>query len=101
MESPIYTIKRQKVWIYPGDAPWHFVNVGKGISKEIKELFGEWSGGFGSLPVKVIVGKTTWKTSIFPDKKSGSYLLPLKASVRKKENIIADKTLSYSIEILV
>ncbi len=27
-----------------------------------------------SIPVRVTVGKTTWETSIFPDKKSQTYL---------------------------
>ena len=38
---------------------------------------------------------------IFPDKKAGAYLLPLKAHVRKKERIVAGNTISFSIEIVV
>jgi hypothetical protein len=47
----------------------------------------------------VTIGQTVWKTSIFPDSKSGSYLLPLKAEVRKKEKIGVGDTLTFSIEI--
>ena len=42
--------------------------------------------GFGSIPVKAQIGKTEWKTSIFPTKE-GTYLLPVKAIVRNKEGI--------------
>jgi len=98
MKKPTYKM-REKVWLYPGMAGWHFVSVSKKASKSIKQLFGNSERGFGSIPVVVTVGKTSWKTSIFPDKKSGKYLLPLKAEVRKKESITAGKTLAYSIEI--
>ena len=57
--------------------------------------------GWGSLPVTVTIGKTSWKTSIFPDAKAGAYLLPLKADVRKKEKILASDTVSFSLEIRV
>jgi uncharacterized protein (DUF302 family) len=55
--------------------------------------------GFGSVPVMVTIGKTKWKTSIFPDKRSGTYLLPLKAEVRKKESIYSGDNISLIIEI--
>ncbi len=100
MKGKTYKLKG-RVWLYPGIAGWHFVSVNKKISKEIKQLFGWGSRGFGSLPVMVTVGVSKWKTSIFPDKKSQTYILPLKALIRKKENIIANKIVIYSIEILI
>ena len=100
MKKPIYKI-RTKVWLYAGMAGWHFVNLPKNQSKEIKKLFGVMAAGWGSLPVIVTIGKTSWKTSIFPDKKSGTYLLPLKAEVRKKEKIVNGDTINFSIEIRV
>lgn len=78
---------RAKVWLYPGLAGWHFVTVPKKISTTIKETMKGKTKGWGSVPVSVQVGKTVWKTSIFSEKTSGCYLLPLKAQVRKKEEI--------------
>lgn len=90
----------EKVVLWPGEtAAWHFVGVTKIVGKEIKEKMGKNTRGFGSVPVKVTVGKTTWQTSIFPDKYSGSYILPLKASVRKKEGIEAGDMLKYMITL--
>ncbi len=80
-------------------AGWHFIGVAKKQSDEIKEKFGALKKGWGSIPVVVMIGKTAWKTSIFPDKKSGTYLLPLKAEVRKKEGITAKSVVSFSITI--
>jgi len=90
---------RAKVWLYPGMAGWHFVTLPKKQSDLMKEMFGVMKRGWGSLPVVVTIGKTSWKTSIFPDKKAGAYLLPLKAEVRKIENISAGDTISLSLEI--
>ena len=98
MKAAIYTIK-SKVWLYPGMAGWHFASMPKKESQEIKARFGKMAKGWGSLPVTVTVGKTSWKTSIFPDRKSDTYLLPLKSEVRKKEGIVADKTITLSIKI--
>jgi hypothetical protein len=90
---------RSEVWLYPGMAGWHFLSLPKKESGEIKEKFGKHKRGWGSIPVLVTINKTRWKTSIFPDKKSGSYLLPLRAEVRKKEGIFARDTVSFIVEL--
>lgn len=82
----IYKVKA-KVWLYPGMAGWHFVTLPKNIAKDIDFYFSHAKRGWGSLKVEVNIGKTSWKTSIFPDKSKDSYLLPLKSEVRKKEAI--------------
>lgn len=90
----------EKVWLYPGEsANWHFVTLTKTVGQEIKETFGKHAKGFGSLPVEVTIGKTVFKTSIFPDKRVGSYLLPLKAKVRKAEDIEAGEPVTFTIEL--
>jgi len=100
MEDIQYKIKAE-LWEYPGKAAWHFITVPKNNSKEITELFGEAKRGWGSLPVNVIIGKSKWKTSIFPDKKTGTYLLPVKAEIRKSENIVAGDNVDVLINIII
>ena len=80
---------------------WHFLSVAKKQSEEIKKLFAGATRGWGSLPVEVTLGKTSWKTSIFPDKKSGTYLLPLKADVRKKEGVAHGDIVNFVVHIKV
>ena len=80
-------------------AGWHFAGVPKKESAEIKENFSTISRGWGSLPVQVTIGKTTWDTSIFPDRKSGTYLLPLKSQIRKKEDIMNKDKILLTIKI--
>jgi hypothetical protein len=80
-------------------AGWHFTGIPKKESEEIKKE-SVVKAGFGSIPVEVTVGKTKWKTSIFPDKRSGTYLLPLKAEVRKKEKIFSEDDIYLTIELI-
>lgn len=80
-------------------AAWRFITVPKKESEVIRKKYGAQVRGWGSLPVSVTIGETSWNTSIFPDKKSGTYLLPLKAAVRKAEGIFDDDTVAFSLTI--
>lgn len=78
---------KSKLWVWPGDkAAWRFVTVPKEDSEKIRKRI-KLKNGFGSIRVRVKTGKTAWDTSIFPDSRSGTYLLPVKASVRRAEGL--------------
>lgn len=82
-------------------AGWHFITIPKDISDDINQNFGDRKRGWGSLPIIATIGKTSWKSSIFPDKKEGSYVLPIKKEIRKKETIQIGDTLKFMLEITV
>lgn len=42
--------------------------------------------GFGNIKVTARIGESCWKTSVFPQK-SGGWLLPVKAAIRRAEGI--------------
>lgn len=75
------------LWLYEGDAAWHFITVPEDVSDQIDADAPDIKGGFGSVPVRVTVGATTWSTSVFPDAKRGAYLLPVKKDVRRSEGL--------------
>jgi hypothetical protein len=100
MEANQFQIHSQ-VWIYPGIMGWHFASVPREESARILAIFGGLKKGWGSLPVKVTLGSMTWETSIFPDKKSQCYHLPIKALVRKKEGISSGNMVDFLLEIRV
>lgn len=66
---------------------WFFVSLPEDVTDEIDARHGHAAAGFGSLPVEVTVGRTTWRTSIFPDTKRGCFVLPVKKAVRTKEGL--------------
>lgn len=90
-------------WLWPGEkAAWVFIHLPQEKSAEIQffnENLHEKKRGWGAVRVVATIGQTTWQTSIFPDKKSGCYLLPIKASVRKAENFSAGSTVEVWLSI--
>ena len=75
------------LWRYPGADGWHFVSLPPEISTDITDISTGIRRGFGSVRVAVTVGSTSWRTSIFPDSKTGVYLLPVKKAVRVAERL--------------
>lgn len=90
---------QEKIWLYPGKAGWYFVTIPADVTQDIDFSFSHLKKGWGSLRVKVTIGETTWMTSIFPDKETKCYLLPVKAEVRKKEKISADQKITLVLEV--
>lgn len=80
-----------KVWLWPGDTGWHFVTLDKSIYDKVRKVYPK-----GFVKVEVKLGKSTWDTSLFPHKLSG-YLVCIKNSIRKKENIFAGDTVHLKI----
>jgi hypothetical protein len=77
------------------------MTVPKDVSLNIKKKFGGNARGWGSLPVVAKIEKTAWETSVFPDSKSGTYLLPLKATVRKSVGLYEKDTAQVRLTIRV
>lgn len=96
---PTWTFDAE-VWLHSGGS-WHFVNVPEDDADEIEERFGRHAGGFGSVRVEVTIGGSRWKTSLFPDTKQATYVLPLKQAVRRAEGLSAGSTATVRIEVLV
>jgi hypothetical protein len=75
------------VFAWGEDGPsWRFLRLPLDVADEVRDVAGE-PGGFGSVRVHVRIGQTVFATSVFPEKASGSYLLPVKKSVREREGI--------------
>ena len=74
-----------KILYWRGPAPWFFVAVPVSQSQDLKAISGFVTYGWGVIPARVRIGKTEWRTSLFP--KDGCYLVPIKASVRKAEGL--------------
>jgi hypothetical protein len=88
------------LWQYPGDSGWHFVSVPAEVSADIADLTGGTRRGFGSVRVAVTVGGTSWRTSIFPDSKTSTFLLPVKKAVRVGEHLDVGDDVRVRVEIV-
>ena len=76
-----------ELWLWPGDGAWHFVSLPEDVADEITDRYDGRKRGFGSLKVHVHCGTSQWDTSIFPDTKRGTYVLPVKKQVRSREGL--------------
>ena len=74
-----------EMWFWKGPAPWHFVTVPEEECGELEAASAFVTYGWGMIPVAAHIGRTGWKTSLFP--KDGRYIVPVKAKVRGAENL--------------
>lgn len=86
-----------RIIFWKGPAPWFFVAVPAKHSRDIKAISNIVTYGWGVIPVTVQIGKTVFTTSLFP--KDGRYLVPIKASVRKAENLDKGEKVTVRLEI--
>ena len=86
-----------KIWFWKGPSPFFFVTVPEKESGDLKAISSLVTYGWGVIPVHVRIGKTEWKTSLFP--KDGRYLVPIKASVRKAENLEEGDKVTILLEV--
>jgi hypothetical protein len=87
MPSPITYTFTSELWLSPGKGGWWFVSLPVGMSEEIRSTMQRLEGGWGRLHVSAQVGDTTWRTAIWYDTKRRTYLLPIKADVRRQEGL--------------
>jgi hypothetical protein len=86
-----------KIFQWRGPAPYLFVAVPDKQSADIKSVSKLVTYGWGVIPVVVRVGKTEWKTSLFP--KEGRYLVPIRMSAQKAENLKEDDEIKLQLEL--
>ena len=88
------------LWEYGGENTWVFVTLPSESADEIAELVPR-RPGFGSVRVHVQIGGTEWPTSLFPDKSLGSYVLPVKRSVREREQLASGDVAEVTVRVIL
>lgn len=91
---------RATVWRWHGESAWHFATLPADVSDEIEARMEHVRRGFGSVRVRVVIGATTWETSVFPDAASEAYVLPVKAAVRRAERIVTGDEVDLGLEVI-
>jgi hypothetical protein len=88
------------VWTARPRETWTFVSLPEDDSAEIAELSETMPrAGFGAVRVQVTVGRTSWRTSVFPGG-DGLYSLPIKAAVRRAEKLEIGGPVDVELETL-
>jgi hypothetical protein len=87
------------VWVWNGESVWHFITIPSEYYPLLRSIGMSGGRGFGSVRVQATIGKTTWSTSVFPDAKTKTFLLPLKKSVRTIEQLQADSNVRVTLKV--
>lgn len=88
---------RGLLWHWAGPAPWYFVTVPAEECGALQAASKFVTYGWGMIPVHVQIGATGYKTSLFP--KDGRYLVPVKASVRRAEQLQEGDEVTVRLEL--
>ena len=90
-------------WTGGNGGAWHFMTIdgaagealtGTALMRRLERTI----GGFGSLKVRATIGESAFATSVFPSKSAG-WMLPVKASVRKAEDLAEGDTVTVVLEV--
>ena len=89
-----------ELWRYDGEAGWFFVSLPTEFADAISDEKGPLAKRFGAVKVSVRIGSSRWTTSVFPDRGRGTYLLPVKKSVRLAEDLDAGDTIPIELTVV-
>ncbi|MDQ4053673.1 MAG: DUF1905 domain-containing protein [Actinomycetota bacterium] len=88
-----------ELWSPDATDPWVFATLPPDLSDDIRAVSGP-PRGFGSVRVEVTLGTTTWRTSVFPDAKSGCFVLPVKKAVRLAEDVEVGEIARIGLQVI-
>lgn len=88
------------LWRSGGEAAWYFATLPHEAADDIEQLTASTRRGFGSVRVEVSVGDSTWRTSLFPDTKAASYVLPVKRSVRVAQRLAEGDRMTVHLRLV-
>ena len=87
------------LWHYPGEAGWHFLTLPAELAAEIRKDTATLRRGFGPVKITATVSGHGWCTSLFPDSRSGTYLLPVKKVIRTAAGLEAGDEVAVHLEV--
>ena len=91
---------RLRAWREEQPDSWVFVTLPAELTDEIDDELAAPPRAFGSVRVAVRCGTSQWSTSLFPSKEAGSYVLPVKKAVRRKEELEPGDTATFTLRVL-
>lgn len=80
-----------------GPSPFFFAPAPPEVAAEIRRVARFVSYGWGVIPVEARIGEAVFTTSLFP--KDETYLLPIKAAVRRKTEVTAGDTIAVEMTL--
>jgi hypothetical protein len=86
-----------EVIYWRGPSPYFFVAVPEPQAAELRQVANAVTYGWGMVPVSAKIGEVAFTTALFP--KDETYLLPLKAAVRRETNVTAGDRVAVEMTV--
>jgi hypothetical protein len=86
-----------EVIYWRGPSPFFYAPAPAKYAEELRQVAKSVTYGWGMIPVEARIGGLVFSTSLFP--KDNTYLVPLKAEVRRKANITAGDRIVVELAI--
>lgn len=83
----------------PSSMAWTFLTIAGDVADAIRAASAGRTAAWGSVYVDAVIGTTTWRTSLFPSKSAGGYLLPVKAAVRRSEKLAEGDEVTVTLSV--
>ena len=99
MQAKITYTFSSVIWQHGAPGGWHFVSLPEELATEIRTHLKWQEEGWGRLKASAKVGNSSWDTAIWFDTKKKTYILPLKAAIRKKEKLAADDYVEIVLQV--
>ena len=97
-QGPLVPFRFETEVIYwRGPSPFFFAPVPPDCAEELRRVSKFVTYGWGMIPVEATIGDVAFYTALFP--KDETYLLPLKADVRRKTRTTAGDVVSIAMTI--
>ncbi len=98
-KDPLAPFRFEAIVLYwRGPSPFFFAPIPLQHLDTLKQAAKLVTYGWGMVPVDATIGTVTFATSLFP--KDETYLLPLKADVRRKTNITAGDSITVEMAVV-
>jgi hypothetical protein len=96
-ESLVQVRFETRIIYWRGPSPFFFAPIPPQYVEELRRVSKAVTYGWGMVPVEARIGDVVFTTAMFP--KDETYLLPLKAAVRRKANITAGDLIAVDMTI--
>ena len=97
-EDPLMEFAFEATVIYwRGPSPFFFAPLPALQATQVREILRAVTYGWGMVPVEARIAEAAFTTSLFP--KDETYLLPIKAAVRRQAEITAGDTIRIDLII--
>jgi hypothetical protein len=80
-----------------GPSPFFFIPIPKVFAAELRQAAKAVSYGWGMIPIEAEIGGCVFQTALFP--KDGTYLLPLKAIIRRTTSTTAGDHVAVAMTV--